>query len=176
MIKIILLLIACCLLFGASRVGKGIAILFLASGLILIGLVAGLFIYGFVSNSPDDSTPITDDAGYTMLAIEDLTDELANGVDSAKSKYLDQKAAISGRFDKMNSDKDPQIEGVSEDSIILSDLDEDNTDTFWIIGKMQTDEQRETFKEFTEGSMVVIRGTITDITESTVSIDIDDME
>ena len=58
----------------------------------------------------------------------------------------------------------------------LSDLDEDNTDTFWIIGKMQTDEQRETFKEFTEGSMVVIRGTITDITESTVSIDIDDME
>ena len=81
-----------------------------------------------------------------------------------------------GRFDKMNSDKDPQIEGVSEDSIILSDLDEDNTDTFWIIGKMQTDEQRETFKQFSKGSMVVIRGTITDITESTVSIDIDDME
>jgi len=149
---------------------------FLASGLILIGLVAGLFIYGFVSNSLDDSTPITDDAGYTMLAIEDLTDELGNGVDSAKSKYLDQKAVISGRFDKMNSDKDPQIEGVSEDSIILSDLDEDNTDTFWIIGKMQTDEQRETFKQFSKGSMVVIRGTITDITESTVSIDIDDME
>jgi len=149
---------------------------FLASGLILIGLVAGLFIYGFVSNSSDDSAPVTDDAGYTMLAIEDLTDELANGVDSAKAKYLDQKVVITGRFDKMNSDKDPQIEGVSEDSIILSDLDEDNTDTFWIIGKMQTDEQRETFKQFSKGSMVVIRGTITDITESTVSIDIDDME
>ena len=149
---------------------------FLASGLILIGLVAGLFIYGFVSNSPDDSAPVTDDAGYTMLAIEDLTDELGNGVDSAKSKYLDQKAVISGRFNKKNSEKDPQIEGVSEDRIILSDLDEDNTDTFWIIGKMQTDEQRETFKQFSKGSMVVIRGTITDITESTVSIDIDDME
>ncbi len=144
--------------------------------LFIIGLVLSIFVLGGLFGSSDDSESNTDNDNYMIIAIADLTDELANGVDSAKSKYLDQKVTISGRFDKMNSDEDPQIEGVSEDSIILSDLDEDNTDTFWIIGKMQTDEQRETFKEFTEGSMVVIRGTITDITESTVSIDIDDME
>lgn len=41
---------------------------------------------------------------------------------------------------------------------------------------MQTDEQRERFKQFSEEEMVVVRGTITDINESAFFMDIDDIE
>ena len=109
-------------------------------------------------------------------SFEGLSEDIAGGVDTAKSKYLDQKIVITGRFDKMNSEEEAKLEGVSEDSIILSDLDEENTDTLWVIGQMKTDEQRETFKQFSEGEIVVLRGTVTNVTESTVSIDVDDME
>ena len=176
MIKIILLLVACCLLFGAFKVGKGIAIFLLASALVIIGLVVALFIFGFVSNAPDDSASDPGNGGYLQSSFEDLSEDIAGGVDAAKSKYLDQKIVLSGRFDKMNTEEEVNLEGVSEDSIILSDLDYEDADTFWVIGQMKTDEQRETFKQFSEGEIVVLRGTVIDVTESTVSIDIDDME
>ena len=45
-----------------------------------------------------------------------------------------------------------------------------------MVGRMQTSDQREKFKEFTEGETVVVRGKITDINDTIVFMDIDDMQ
>ena len=138
------------------------------------------FIRNAVSDSPDDSGSNTDSAveqesgDYTQVYFDELADELSKGVDSAKSKYLGQKITVVGSFDKMNLDGNARPEGASEDSVIIS-TDEDGI-TLLVIGRMQTDEQRERFKQFSEEEMVVVRGTITDINESAFFMDIDNIE
>ena len=102
---------------------------------------------------------------------DDLADDLAKGVDSAKSKHLDQKITIAGTFDK-----EAKIDGVSEDCIVLSDGDEDNNGTIWAVCHLLTDDQREEAEEFSEGDHVVVRGTVTDINETTFFIDVDDID
>ena len=181
MFKILLLLIAGGLLIGAYIIRKGIGCLFTIIAIIIIGLILVPFIRNAVSDSPDDSGSNTDSAveqesgDYSQVYFDELADELAKGVDSAKSKYLDQKVIIVGSFDKMNSDEDARIEGVSEDSIVISDNADDKT-ALLIVGHMQTDEQRESFRQFSEGDMVVAKGTITDINESAFFMDIDDIQ
>ena len=91
------------------------------------------------------------------------------------SSFRKIKVIIVGSFDKMNSDEDARIEGVSEDSIVISDNADDKT-ALLIVGHMQTDEQRESFRQFSEGDMVVAKGTITDINESAFFMDIDDIQ
>lgn len=137
------------------------------------------FLKDAATDSTNDSGSSTDNTveqkidGYSQVYFDELADELANGVDSAKSKYLDKKVIIVGNFDKMNSDENARIEGVSDDSIVISS-DEDNI-TLLVVGRMQTDEQREAFKQFSEDDMVIARGTITDINESAFFMDIDDI-
>ena len=62
---------------------------------------------------------------------------------------------------------------MSDDSIVISS-DEDDI-TLLVVGRMQTDEQREEFSQFSEDDMVIVRGTITDISESAFFMDINDI-
>ena len=179
MFKILLLIIACGLLIGAYIVKKGIGCLLTLIAMIIIGLLILPFLSDTAPDSSNDSGSSTDNAveqkndDYSQVYFDELADELANGVDSAKSKYLDKKVIIVGNFDKMNLDEDARIEGVSEDSIVISS-DEDDI-TLLVVGRMQTDEQREEFKQFSEDDMVIVKGTITDISESAFFMDIDDI-
>ena len=179
MFKILLLIIACGLLIGAYIIKKGIGCLFTLIALIIVGLLILPFLKDAATDSTNDSGSSTDNTveqkidGYSQVYFDELADELANGVDSAKSKYLDKKVIIVGNFDKMNLDEDARIEGVSEDSIVISS-DEDDI-TLLVVGRMQTDEQREEFKQFSEDDMVIVKGTITDISESAFFMDIDDI-
>ena len=115
----------------------------------------------------DDTAPVGDveqkNDDYSQVYFDELADELANGVDAAKSKYLNQKIVIVGNFDEMNLDENARIEGVSDDSIVISS-DEDDI-TLLVVGRMQTDEQRERFKQFSENDLVVVKGAIPDIDE-----------
>ena len=168
MFKILLLIIAGGLLIGAYIIRKGIGCLFTIIAIIIIGLIVVPFIRGTVSDSPGDSGSNTDSAveqengAYTQVYFDELAGEMANGVDSAKSKYLDQKVVLVGVFDKIDSDK----------NIVLS---YDDTDLL-VVGRMQTDEQREKSGEFSEGDTVIVKGTIADINESAFFMDIDDLE
>ena len=179
MFKILLLIIVCGLLIGAYIVKKGIGCLLALIAMIIIGVLILPFLNDTAPDSSNDSGSSTDNAveqkndDYSQVYFDELADELANGVDSAKSKYLDKKVIIVGNFDKMNSDENARIEGVSDDSIVISS-DEDNI-TLLVVGRMQTDEQREEFSQFSEDDMVIVRGTITDISESAFFMDIDDI-
>ena len=145
--------------------GKGMGCLFIIVALIFVGVVLFRFVLG--SNSVLD----TENSDYSQVYFDDLADDLAKGVDSAKSKYLDQKITIVGSFDK-----EAKIDGVSEDCIVLSDDDEDNNASIWAICHLRTDDQREEAEEFSEGDHVVVRGTVTDINETTFFIDVDDID
>ena len=180
MFKILLLIIACVLLICAAIIKKGIGCLFTIIAVIIIGLMLIPFLKAAAPDSSNDTGSGTDKAveqksdNYTQVYFNELADELSKGVDSAKSKYLGQKITVVGSFDKMNLDGNARPEGASEDSVIIS-TDEDGI-TLLVIGRMQTDEQRERFKQFSEEEMVVVRGTITDINESAFFMDIDDIE
>ncbi len=179
MFKILLLIIVCGLLIGAYIVKKGIGCLLALIAMIIIGVLILPFLSDTAPDSSNDSGSSTDNAveqkndDYSQVYFDELADELANGVDAAKSKYLDQKIVIVGNFDKMNLDENARIEGVSDDSIVISS-DEDDI-TLLVVGRMQTDEQREEFRQFSEDDMVILRGTITDISESAFFMDIDDI-
>ena len=179
MFKILLLIIVCGLLIGAYIVKKGIGCLLALIAMIIIGVLILPFLNDTAPDSSNDSGSSTDNTveqkidGYSQVYFDELADELANGVDSAKSKYLDKKVIIVGNFDKMNSDENARIEGVSDDSIVISS-DEDDI-TLLVVGRMQTDEQREEFSQFSEDDMVIVRGTITDISESAFFMDINDI-
>ena len=145
--------------------GKGMGCLFIIVALIFVGVVLFRFVLG--SNSVLD----TENSDYPQVYFDDLADDLAKGVDSAKSKYLDQKITIVGSYDK-----GAKIDGVSEDCIVLSDGDEDTNDTIRVVCHLQTDDQREESEEFSQGNNVVVRGTVTDINETTFFIDVDDID
>ena len=145
--------------------GKGMGCLFIIVALIFVGVVLFRFVLG--SNSVLD----TENSDYPQVYFDDLADDLAKGVDSAKSKHLDQKITIAGTFDK-----EAKIDGVSEDCIVLSDGDEDNNGTIWAVCHLLTDDQREEAEEFSEGDHVVVRGTVTDINETTFFIDVEDID
>ena len=168
MFKILLLIIACGLLIGAYIVKKGIGCLLALIAMIIIGVLILPFLSDTAPDSSNDSGSSTDNAveqkmdDYSQVYFDELAGEMANGVDSAKSKYLDQKVVLVGVFDKIDSDK----------NIVLS---YDDTDLL-VVGRMQTDEQREKSGEFSEGDTVIVKGTITDINESAFFMDIDDLE
>ena len=158
MFKILLLLIAGGLLIGAYIIRKGIGCLFTIIAIIIIGLLVVPFIRSALSDSTNDPGQSTENAveqqsdGYQQVYFDELADELANGADPAKSKYLGQKIIIVGDFDKTNSE---------DDSIAVSyGMEDDNT--LLVVGRLQTDEQRETSGQFSDGDKVVLKGTITD--------------
>ena len=154
---------------------KGIGCLLIVALLVAAGLFLARFIMGSFSGSSDGSEP-GNSSGYSQIYFDDLTNDMTSDIDSAKSKYLDQNITIVGTFDKMNSDGSAKIEGVTDDCIVLSDTGEAGSDSICVVGRMQTSDQREKFKEFTEGETVVVRGKITDINDTIVFMDIDDMQ
>ena len=154
---------------------KGIGCLLIVALLVAAGLFLARFIMGSFSGSSHGSEP-GNSSGYSQIYFDDLTNDLTSDIDSAKSKYLDQNITIVGTFDKMNSDGSAKIEGVTDDCIVLSDTGEAGSDSICVVGRMQTDDHREKYKEFAEGDMVIMRGKITEINETTVFMDIDDME
>ena len=154
---------------------KGIGCLLVVVVLIAAGMFLVRFITGAFPGSSDDSESGKESSGYTQIYFDDLTNDLTNDIGSAKSQYLDKKVIIVGDFDKMNLDGESKIEGFSEDCIVISG-GENISDTVLVVGRMQTDDQREKFKEFSEGDTVVLQGTITDISETTVFMDVNNME
>ena len=167
MLKVLLLIIAGVLLIAAFIIRKGIGCLFTIIAIIIAALILIPLIRGAAPDSPGDSGSGTDTVAeqesddYTQVYFDELDAELANGVDSAKEKYLDKKVMIAGNFDKIDSDG----------NIVMS---YDDTDLL-VVGRMQTDEQRGKSGEFSKGDTVIVKGIITDIDESAYFMDIEDI-
>lgn len=177
MIEILLLIIACCLLFGSEKTKAGIGCLLKVIAMLVIGVIILIFICGVPEPSTDEETYIVtqDEINYLEVTVDELTDALANDIDSAKSAYLNQYVSVSGRFAVINLYEDLRVEGLNKDTLYLSDID-DYSNPPWVICYMQTDEQREKFKQFAENDIVTVKGRITDIDEFSYTLEIDSID
>ncbi len=157
MIEILLLIIACCLLFGADRTKEGIGCLLKTVAMFIIGLILLQFVLGIISPSSDETEQ--QDISYTEVTVDELSDEIEHYVDEARDKYLNQYVSITGRFDEINL-----IGALSEDFFYLSDINDYN-DIKNVTCYITADEQYQRLKDFSENETITVKGEITDVDE-----------
>lgn len=179
MIEILLLVIACCLLFGAEKTKEGIGCLFKVIAMIIIGLILVNFISGFFSDAPEDSSTDTDiqpaieqqdsDYEYTETTADAMTDDL-DDVDAAKAKYLGQRLSITGIY----SDINPTV--IQHNSYFyLRDIN-DYYETKWITCNMKSDDQKERVKDLSGEETITVKGLLVSVDEFGYELDIDSID
>ena len=158
MIEILLLIIACCLLFGADKTKEGIGCFFKVIAMIMIGLVIVGFIGSFFDSSTEEDVANQQETiSYIDVTVDELTDEIEHYADEARDKYLNQYVSVTGRFDEFNL-----IGTLNEDFFYLSDVNDYN-DLKWIKCNIQSDEQYQRLKTFSENETITVKGEIVNV-------------
>ena len=155
MIKILLLIIACCLLFGADKTKKGIGCLLKVVALLIIGVLLLYFILGIISPSTEEIEQ--QDISYIEVTVDELTDEIEHYADEARDKYLDQYVSLTGRFDEINL-----IGALNEDFFYLSDIN-DLSDVKNVTCYITADDQYQRLKVFSENEVITVKGKIAEV-------------
>lgn len=166
MIEILLLIIACCLLFGADKTKEGIGCFFKVIAMIMIGLVIVGFIGSFFDSSTEESAvnqtkesvvSQQEAISFIDVTVDELSDEIEHYVDEARDKYLNQYVSITGRFDEINL-----IGALNEDFFYISDIN-DYYDVKNVTCYITSDEQYQRLKDFSENETITVKGKITEV-------------
>ena len=163
MIEILLLIIACCLLFGADKTKEGIGCFFKVIAMIMIGLVIVGFVGSFFDSSTDEDGSAEQqveqqvEISYMDVTVDELSDEIEHYVDEARDKYLDQYVSVTGRFDEINL-----IGALNEDYFYISDIN-DYYDVKNVTCYFTSDEQYQRTKDFAENETITVKGKITEV-------------
>ena len=99
MIEILLLIIACCLLFGSEKTKHGIGVVLKIIGIGILILIGLSFIGNLLPDSDQTSDVVQEQQEeYTVVTVEELLDAWQTDYDHAKEKYNGMNVSVTGKI------------------------------------------------------------------------------
>lgn len=156
--EILLLIIACCLLFGSEKTRHGIGVVLKVIGIGIVILI-GLSFFGSYKGS-DEPTEVTQEVvdEYTTISVEELQDAFSQGYDYAKDKYDGMSVSIEGRLDTPHEELGLSV------MPYLTNIETDG-EKYWIPILVDSDELTKAIESAEKGSVVTMKGTISVATQ-----------
>lgn len=153
---IVLIIIACCLLFGAEKTKKGIGVVLKVIGIGILILIGLSFLGSFIPDTDQTSDVVQEQQEeYNVVTVEELRDALTKGYDFAKEQYNGKKVSVTGmlgtQFEEFGLDVMPYLTSVESSA---------DDEQYWLPCLVDSDEVSQEIVSKGEGAVVTLKGVL----------------
>lgn len=166
---IVLIIIACCLLFGAEKTKKGIGVILKVIGIGILILIGLSFLGSFLPDTDQTTDVVQEQEEYTVVTVEDLQDAQSASYDYAKEQYNGLKVSVTGRIDtpykEFGLEMMPYITNIDPSSV--------TNEKSYIPCMADNDEVDQKLKSFEIDTIINVKGTVWVANHEDMGIEVD---